>query len=125
MEVREKLSKLVAFTRRMVEGLRASFGWIYFSFVMFISVLPAAVALTVAWNYAIVGMFTFTASVAFLEMLVLLACVWVIVSLYLFIQAYNRLRFFKWQTQRVQEVMGQQTQAEAGLMKHFNRGNHN
>ncbi len=125
MEVREKLSKLVAPLRRIRAGLRMSFGWIYFSFVMLISVLPAAVALTVAWNYAIIGMFTFTASVAFLEMFVLLACVWVIVSLCLFIQAYNRLRFFKWQTQRVKEVIGQQTQAEAGLMRHFNMGNHN
>lgn len=122
MEIREKWAKFVAPLGRLAERLSTSFGLGYFLVVVLLSLLPATVALTFAWNYAIVGMFILTAGVTFLEMFVLLACVWVITLSYVFIQAYNRLRIFQWQTKGVQESMGQQTQAATGLMKHFNRG---
>ena len=123
MEVRGKLSKLVALPRRMGGLLNTYFGLVYFSCVLLISTLPAAAALTLAWNYAIVGMFTFTAGVGFLEIFVLLACIWVIMVFYFFINAYGRFRIWQWQVKKAQKSMGQQVQAEAGLMKHFNRGN--
>ncbi len=123
MDARKKLSKLVALTRRIVTWLSVSVGLVYFSLVVVIAILPATAVLTLAWNYAIVGMFTFTASVAFLQMFVLLACFWVSTMLYFFIHAFNRLRIFQWQTRMVQKFTGQQVQAEIDLMKHFNRGN--